>query len=94
MSITDAQWEFVRPFIPQKELEEGRPGRPFVPAREVLDGVLWVLRTGAQWNELPKKYPPYQTCHRRYQKWVRAGVMVRLLRAPQWTHENRPVVSG
>ena len=81
MSITDAQWEFVRPFIPQKELEEGRPGRPFVPAREVLDGVLWVLRTGAQWNELPKKYPPYQTCHRRYQKWVRAGVMVRLLRA-------------
>jgi transposase len=81
VSITDAQWEFIRPFIPQKELEEGRPGRPFVPAREVLDGVLWVLRTGAQWNEMPKKYPPYQTCHRRYQKWIRAGVMVRLLRA-------------
>ena len=36
-------------------------------------GILWVLGTGAQWRELPKKYPPYQTCHRRFQQWVREG---------------------
>jgi len=36
----------------------------------VLNGILWVLGTGAQWRELPKKYPPYQTCHRRFQQWV------------------------
>jgi transposase len=36
----------------------------------MLSGVLWVLGTGAQWRELPDRYPPYQTCHRRFQQWV------------------------
>ncbi|WP_448520365.1 transposase, partial [Rhodoflexus sp.] len=38
-------------------------------------GILWVLRTGAAWKDLPDRYPPYQTCHRRYQQWVREGAM-------------------
>jgi Putative transposase of IS4/5 family (DUF4096) len=46
----------------------------------VLDGVLWILRTGAQWRALPKKYPPYQTCHRRFQQWVRSGQLDKALR--------------
>jgi len=46
----------------------------------VLNGILWVLGTGAQWRELPKKYPPYQTCHRRFQQWVQAGKLERILR--------------
>jgi transposase len=47
----------------------------------VLDGVLWVLRTGAPWHDLPERYPPYQTCHRRFQGWVRAGTLARMLAA-------------
>jgi transposase len=47
----------------------------------VLNGVLWILGTGAQWRELPKKYPPYQTCHRRLQQWVRSGALERGLQA-------------
>ena len=47
----------------------------------VLKGILWVLGTGAQWRELPVKYPPYQTCHRRFQQWVREGKLARILRA-------------
>ena len=46
----------------------------------MLNGILWVLGTGAQWRELPKKYPPYQTCHRRFQQWVQAGKLERILR--------------
>jgi hypothetical protein len=46
----------------------------------VLNGILWVLGTGAQWRELPKKYPPYQTCHRRFQHWVREGNLECILR--------------
>jgi transposase len=43
-------------------------------------GVVWILRTGAQWSELPRdKFPPYQTCHRRFQPWVRAGRLVQVL---------------
>ena len=48
-------------------------GRPWHDTRAVLNGVLWVLGTGAQWRELPEKYPPFQTCHRRIQQWVRSG---------------------
>ncbi len=45
----------------------------------MLNGILWVLGTGAQWRELPKKYPPHQTCHRRFQQWVREGKLERIL---------------
>jgi len=46
----------------------------------VLNGILWVLGTGAQWRELPKKYPPNRTCHRRFQQWVREGNREGILR--------------
>lgn len=81
MAVSNKQWEFLEPLFPSEELVVGRQGRPFRPAREVLEGVLWVLRTGAQWNEMPKKFPPYQTCHRRFQKWVELGLMEKILRA-------------
>src|SRR5215470_779358 len=80
MELTVAQWELlkllVEPGTPQK-----RPGRPWRETREVLEGVLWILRTGAQWSELPRdKFPPYQTCHRRFQQWVRSGMLIKVLR--------------
>ena len=83
MDLTDKQWEILRPLLPEQDLGGSgqKGGRPRRDAREVLSGVLWILRTGAQWNELPDRYPPYQTCHRRYQQWVEQGVMEGLLRA-------------
>ena len=47
----------------------------------MLNGVLWVLRTGAPWRDLPKRYPSYQTCHRRFQGWTRDGTLERALAA-------------
>src|SRR3954468_9737018 len=82
MELTDEQWEVVREYIPTEELKRpGRQGgRPFQEARPIMDAVVWVLRTGAPWADLPSRFPPYQTCHRRYQEWVRQGVLERLLR--------------
>ena len=82
MELTDEQWEVVRQHIPKQELKApGRKGgRPYHDARPIVDAVLWVLRTGAPWADLPARFPPYQTCHRRYQEWVRQGVLERLLR--------------
>ena len=63
---------------------QGRPagrGRPWRDLRAVLNGVLWVLRTGAPWHDLPSRYPPYQTCHRRLQQWRREGTLTRVLTA-------------
>jgi transposase len=77
--LSDAQWTFIEPILRPQRRSDGR-GRPWQDTRAVLNGILWVLGTGAQWRELPNKYPPYQTCHRRFQQWVRAGKLERILR--------------
>ncbi|MEM1417932.1 MAG: transposase, partial [Myxococcota bacterium] len=69
MKLTDPQWALVEPLLPTPKSGPGKPGRPAVPLRSVLDGVLWVLRTGAPWCDMPGRYPSYQTCHRRFQQW-------------------------
>jgi transposase len=83
MDLTDEQWAAIKRHVPGKErrrtTEKG--GRPWRDPRDVLNGILWVLRTGAPWADLPARYPPYQTCHRRFQKWEREGVLDRILRA-------------
>ena len=83
MDLTDEQWTAIRPSIPGPEkkgtTKEG--GRPWRDPRDVLNGVLWVLRTGAPWADLPARYPPYQTCHRRFQRWIELGVFEKILRA-------------
>ncbi|MBI2817168.1 MAG: transposase [Acidobacteria bacterium] len=56
-------------------------GRPWRDGRAVLNAVLWVLRTGAPWHDLPARYPPYQTCHRRFQQWRRDGTLTGVLTA-------------
>jgi transposase len=77
--LSDAQWQLIEPILRPQRRSDGR-GRPWQDTRAVLNGILWVLGTGAQWRELPKKYPPYQTCHRRFQQWVREGKLERILR--------------
>lgn len=76
--LTDAQWEYLRPFVKweqeQRQRPDGRGGR-WSDARRALNGGLWILRTGAPWQDLPTRYGPYQTCHRRFQQWARSGVL-------------------
>jgi transposase len=79
MKLTNAQWEAVRECFPEEEFKTGGRGRPFRSVREVLDAVLWIMRTGAPWADLPRRYPPYQTCHRRFQRWAEGGVMPKVL---------------
>jgi transposase len=81
MDLTDEQWEVLNPIIPIPPRRADGRGRPWRDPRAVLNGILWILRTGAQWQDLPPRYPPYQTCHRRFQHWVRCGVFERILQA-------------
>jgi transposase len=73
--LTDEQWKVVEPVLRPVRREDNR-GRPWHDTRDVLNGVLWILGSGAQWAEMPAKYPPYQTCHRRFQQWIREGKLV------------------
>jgi hypothetical protein len=70
--MTDAQWTILDPLIPEPEGRKDGRGRPWRGRREVLNGILFILRTGAPWVDLPDRYPPYQTCHRRFQQCVRS----------------------
>jgi transposase len=53
-------------------------GRPVVPFRKVMDGILYVLRTGCQWKMLPKEYGIGSTCHRRFQQWVQLDIFKKI----------------
>ena len=86
--LSDEQWKLVEPVLRPRRRPDGR-GRPWHDTRAVLHGVLWVLGTGAQWRELPERYPPFQTCHRRFQQWVRSGKLeVALRRLAQRLYER------
>src|SRR5258706_9703994 len=79
--LTEEQWEVLRSLIPEPRRRSDGRGRPWRANREVLNGILWILRTGAPWKDLPERFPPYQTCHRRFQQWARTGLMKSILEA-------------
>lgn len=77
--LPDAHWTLIEPLIPQPKGRKDGRGRPWRPARLVLSGIIWILRTGAPWRYLPREFPSYQTCHRRFQQWVADGTLRRIL---------------
>jgi len=80
MDLTDEQWVVVEALLPKPVKRADGKGRPRVDDRLILNGILWVMRTGAPWHDMPNRYPPYQTCHRRFQEWVKAGTFETILR--------------
>lgn len=78
MDITNEQWEIIAPVLRLPTSPEHR-GRPRQDDRPILNGILWVLQTGAPWKDLPDRYPPYQTCHRRFQEWSRREIFAEIL---------------
>jgi len=82
--IPDELWDKIVTVLP-REKPENAVGRPIVPFRKVMDGVMYVLRTGCQWKMLPREYGSGSTCHRRFQKWVELDVFkkmwIKLLKA-------------
>jgi len=81
MDLTQEQWNVVATLLPADPVRKDRRGRPWSDRRQVLDGALWILRTGAPWKDLPRRYGPPSTVHRRFQNWVRAGVLEAVLLA-------------
>lgn len=78
--VTDEQWSAVEPLIPQSKARTGRPARP---ARVMLNGMLWILRTGAPWRDLPERFGPWQTVYDYFARWRGEGVFDRILEALQ-----------
>jgi len=81
MELTNAQWNRIEPLVTSPIPKKDGRGRPSRGPLEVLDGILWILRTGVPWKDMSQRYPPYQTCHRRFQQWVRQCVFKRTAHA-------------
>ena len=79
MELTQTQWQQLAPIIKKAIPDKLISGRPRQDDRSILNGILWICRTGAPWKDLPGRYPPYQTCHRRFQEWVRQEIWLKIL---------------
>jgi transposase len=74
--LTNMQWERLQPLLPPQKPKRGRPA---VEPRRILNGILWILRTGAPWRDLPERYGPWRTVASRFYRWQKAGVFRRIL---------------
>lgn len=72
--VSDAQWALIARLLPPKK----RRGRPRADDRRTINGILWVLRSGARWCDLPPEYGSDSTCHRRLQEWQEQGAWERI----------------
>jgi transposase len=78
--LTDAQWRRLAPLLPPEKPWTGKPNHDH---RTIIDGILWKLRTGAPWRDLPGRYGPWSTVYSRFWRWQRAGLWDRLFAAVQ-----------
>lgn len=73
-ALTESEWSIIQPILPNKPR-----GIPRVDDRQVLNGIFWVLRSGAPWRDLPDCYGPYTTCYNRFNRWRKAGIWDEIL---------------
>ena len=79
--LTEQEWRRVAPLLPRNYQ---KPGHPWVSHRRVINGIRWVLRSGARWRDIPRRrYGPWQTCYDRFARWERDGTWDRILQALQ-----------
>jgi transposase len=74
--LTHAQWQRLRPLLPDQKPPVGRPS---VDHRTVVNGILWILRTGAPWRDLPERYGKWETVSGRFYRWQKDGLWQRIL---------------
>lgn len=84
--LTDEQWARLKPLLPPQQASTGRPAADH---RRIINGILWILRTGAPWRDLPERYGSWSTVYSRFQRWRKAGIWDRLLAAVQQAADAR-----
>jgi transposase len=78
--LMDEQWALVEPHLPLSTTRTGRPARD---QRTRLNGIFWILCTGAPWRDLPERFGPWQTVYDHFRKWRKSGAFARIIEALQ-----------
>jgi transposase len=84
--LTDEQWALVESHVP---LSTARTGRPARDRRTLLNGIFWILGTGAPWRDLPERFGPWQTVYDHFRKWRKSGVFADIIEALQVKLDNQ-----
>lgn len=87
--LTDEQWEHLSPLMERRAARTGRPARD---PRQMLNGILWILGTGAPWRDLPARYGPWQTVHRYFSQWRRSGLFQAIIEALQIKLDDKGLI--
>lgn len=74
--LTNTQWQRLQPLMPS---QTPRVGRPSLDHRRVINGILWILRTGAPWRDMPERYGKWQTVSGRFYRWRKDGLWQQIL---------------
>ena len=77
--LTDEQWAHIAPLLPEPQASPNGGPQP-IANRPVFEGILWVLRSGARWQDLPVRYPSPSTCWRRLRAWEAQGIWLKAWR--------------
>jgi transposase len=89
--LTDDQWARLAPLMPPRFT--GRRGRPFHDHRRIINGMLWIAKTGAPWRDLPERCGPWQTVATRFSRWQRSGLWACILAELQRQADTRGEVN-
>ena len=75
--LSDEMWNRLSPLLPPER--SGKQGRPCHDNRRIVNGLLWILRTGAPWRDLPPEFGPWQSVYTRFRRWKARGIMQQIL---------------
>ena len=75
--LGNLMWQRLRPLLPHPS-HHGGPGHPWLPHRRLINGILWVLHSGAPWRDVPDRYGPWQTVYDRFNRWRKDGTWARI----------------
>jgi transposase len=87
--LMDEQWALIEPFVPPNAARTGRPPRD---RRTLLNGIFWILHTGAPWRDLPERFGPWQTVYHHFAKWRREGIFAEIVDALQIRLDDRGLI--
>ena len=76
--LTDSEWNRISKYFPEKE--PGTSGRPPKPTRPIINGIVWLARSGAPWRDMPERYGPWETIYTRFRELVENGTLVQIFR--------------
>lgn len=91
-ALTDEQWALVERLLPKAKVRKSKRGRPPKPPRLMLEGIFWILSTGAPWRDLPERFGPWQTVYDHFATWRASGVFASILEALQLKLDEKGLI--